>query len=582
MIKKYQFKLLSIFSLLIAVMTFAAPPAYALPVGSSIYAKDPSGNFTATTKTITAGQNIDFEIRSANTEGDTLSEVRLYITRANNSTRDANGRLATYDATLCTRQGGTNDGFGNCYFSHTVSNQRFSTDTYTITFPEAGTFYVFTSSAKSYATQQAWCTGSPYCSWYSGPAGDNCASYSTECINPPGTSCGSAAYRCSNAVTVTVNASQRTEAPTVRPTEQPTNPPNPSPSPIAAFQYRIAETQAGLNDASKTPVGYAGNPTIDSYTFSGGAGEKQLWVRFFYSRDLTTNFRDHGPFKVMYRLPSTPPPTQAPVADPAVTTVSCVTDTSNPDHTRVTATGTSFGSQAGTLKLGDIDGVITSGGWRNTNIVAVVPRKFTTPQQVVVTRPDGKSSSKPCALDGSLIQFSANLTCRFVNKPVQNASIQIVTESASVGVGTSLAGGQIAYRNDDVEFDQNGTALNVVPTAKLVPTAAYNLVIRAPHALRRKISFVAGTLNTTQTLPGDANNDGKYKLFLGDIIPSGAENVLSITGGDNAITSADFSSLKTKWSPATNVQSPADFNQDKRVNSIDYGCIISNFNKVGD
>lgn len=243
-----------------------------------------------------------------------------------------------------------------------------------------------------------------------------------------------------------------------------------------------------------------------------------------------------------------------------ITGVTCSVDPDNLTGTKITITGQSFedglDQKNGKVEVGSTTATIAPGEWQDTRIIAKLSTQPQTPQYVRVVKGTKKSDPVICTVGVTQLDFRAALACRGVAKPLAEASLEVRDASSSAAI----------YKNAKVTFDSEGRAQNVTP--KLDRNTAYKLAVKASLSVRRVIPFTTGTESTSAV---DA-----FDLPLGDITP---------TGGDGVINSLDVSELKRQWKvidTGTSSKRTADFNGDGLVNSIDYSCIVSNYNHSSD
>lgn len=247
---------------------------------------------------------------------------------------------------------------------------------------------------------------------------------------------------------------------------------------------------------------------------------------------------------------------------PKIDSVSCSISPSG--GTSVSINGSHFGNTFGSIRMGSQNAVVTATTWGNLAITTT----FTSPLQsntgtVIVTTPEGQFDSAQCTLGQTQVDFVASLACRSVSKPLTTANIEIKESATAVGIGSTAPAGQPGlsiFKKDGQSFDNNGRPQGILPN--LLETKDYNFIIQAPFSLRKVIPFKAK--KGTSVLEA-------LDLPLGDIAPERS---------DCRINSLDVSRLYSEWASNTDVTNRrGDLNQDGRVNSIDYACLRSNFDK---
>lgn len=112
-----------------------------------------------------------------------------------------------------------------------------------------------------------------------------------------------------------------------------------------------------------------------------------------------------------------------------------------------------------------------------------------------------------------------------------------------------------------VKLDSKGKPQTLAPS--LQKDKDYVIVVKAPRTLSRKIEFKARGTGTTVL----------------DIIDLPIGNIAPAAAPDSRINSFDRAELVRQWSLTADVVRTGDFNEDSRVNSIDWACMRENFNK---
>ncbi|MFH0937268.1 MAG: dockerin type I domain-containing protein [Candidatus Daviesbacteria bacterium] len=176
---------------------------------------------------------------------------------------------------------------------------------------------------------------------------------------------------------------------------------------------------------------------------------------------------------------------------------------------------------------------------------------------VELTLNDGRVVKGSCNIGLTSVDFALQAQCR--------TSQTAITAQNNVRV-------QI-YENDpnakpvfDKKINTNAEGAPQWVAPVLEVGKAYNLIVRSSKTISTKQEFTAldGTTILEDVMP-----------LIGDIAP--------VASPDNTINSNDYSELKREWIIASDPTSAraGDLNGDNRVNSIDYSCMVQNFNKVG-
>jgi hypothetical protein len=236
--------------------------------------------------------------------------------------------------------------------------------------------------------------------------------------------------------------------------------------------------------------------------------------------------------------------------DPAIT--GCNISASDDKSATFSITGNNFGTAQGTIKSGNTGLTIKS--WTQTKIEATIsnpPAGQSFP--ILLTRPDSITTDGQCSAISQLF-LGAKLFCRQPGK-FDLPGVKLTLAEAS-------AGGRLV--REVITIDKAGVVQGL--KAKLEEGKKYRLGIEAPKSVRRVVEFTAASGST---------NIPNLTLPVGDIFP--------IPDGDGAINSPDKSELNREWVIASDGgDRPGDFNQDKRVNSIDWACMRFDFGKTDD
>ncbi|MBU1000743.1 hypothetical protein KKE78_05120 [Patescibacteria group bacterium] len=293
-------------------------------------------------------------------------------------------------------------------------------------------------------------------------------------------------------------------------------------------EFRIAEDHAALDSAEWQD--YTTEVALNPITYSfidTAPGQKFIFVQFKDSAGKTTIAQDQikllGP-------------------DPVMTGCSLSFENSS---AILNLMGQNFGSDKGTVKSGDTNLQIRS--WTNDSIQAVL-QNAQTGQALSVTfaNTEGQTGTGQCS-SISQLSLGAKVFCRaLASNDTENVSMVLVDE----------AGRKI---RQIVKIDRNGIVQGL--TQRLEDGKGYILSLKAPKSLRRNVPFIAGS--GTVSVPD-------FVLPVGDIFP--------LDGGDGIINALDKSEMNREWNISGNATGrPADFNQDGKVNSIDWACMRYDF-----
>ncbi len=323
-----------------------------------------------------------------------------------------------------------------------------------------------------------------------------------------------------------------------------------SPSPVASApattSYRLAETQAGLSSASW--ISYNSSPIVTNFTVSNTPGTKEIWVQFI--NPSGQSLTDHIPaFELL-------PPS------PTISGVNCTMDITN-KNLKVTVTGTNLGLTKGTVTANGTAMEVAS--WDNSTIVGLLTSSTipTTGQKysVIVKRADLlQSTAQTCQVNTSAVSLGARVFCRAPGKfDVSNVVVTIAPlETPDKKV------------EETVTIDKDGVIQGI--KTKLQIGQQYIITAKAPKTLRRNTTITAQEGTTVVN-----TNDGKpFILPIGDIAPSTP---------DGQINGLDRAELVKQWRVLSSSASgtlTADFNQDNKVNSIDWACMKYDFNSKDD
>ncbi len=160
--------------------------------------------------------------------------------------------------------------------------------------------------------------------------------------------------------------------------------------------------------------------------------------------------------------------------------------------------------------------------------------------------------SSSCQVGVTTLDFSARTKCG----PMPS----IPKEEVDVALYENNADATVLVKSK-VKVDSKGKPQGLAPS--LQKDKDYVIVIKAPKALSRRIDFKAKGSGTTAL----------------DIIDLPIGNIAPAAAPDSRINSLDRSELVKQWTLTTDADKTGDFNEDLRVNSIDWACMRENFNK---
>lgn len=326
-----------------------------------------------------------------------------------------------------------------------------------------------------------------------------------------------------------------------RATPAPTSTPasTPTPPPATTTKFRIAENPTDLAAAPWQNYTAAVASTPLDYTFKDTTpGLKFIFVQFMDSNGNTTTAADCPKCQAQIKLLG---------PDPAMTGCSLTLEGTN---AVLNLAGQNFGSDKGTIKSGDSDLQIRS--WKNDSIQAVLQNAPTGQVlPITFTNTDEQTGNGLCS-SISQLALGAKVFCRApASYDTNNVDLVLVKED-----GTKI--------HQTVTIDKNGAVQGL--TQRLEDGKRYTLSIKAPKSLRRNATFTAG--DGTVNIPN-------FILPVGDIFPA--------DGGDGAINALDKSELNREWIISEDAKGRlGDFNQDSRINSIDWACMRYDYGKSDD
>lgn len=308
---------------------------------------------------------------------------------------------------------------------------------------------------------------------------------------------------------------------------------------VTTTHYRIAESPTDFSETGKYGwQEYTTTPMKISYEFNDKTpGLKNIFVEFKGS-DGKTFGRKTAQIKLLS-------------ADPTITSCSLTFETNN--NTVLSLTGTDFGKDKGTIKSGD--NTLTIKEWKDKSIKAIFPNAPEGEKlPVSVSNVDGQLVEGQCSAITSLA-LGAKVFCR-------TASAQD-TDNVDLTLTGDFPGGTKSKQKVKIDREGNIAGLN----QRMEEGKKYKLTLKAPKSVRKTVSFTA--------VAGGAVNIPNFVLPIGDIMP--------VPGGDGTINSLDKGELNRQWIIAQSATGRSgDFNNDGRVNSIDWACMRHDFGASDD
>lgn len=324
-------------------------------------------------------------------------------------------------------------------------------------------------------------------------------------------------------------------------TAGPTASPSPSTPPVGTACFFLDDKP--IIGRSCTDAGarvYDTHPKIEPLILTT-VGRKTIFVRFVSNLGAIRDFQ-----RVINFNPS-----------PKLTNVICAHSLSGVGSV-VTINGTAIGLQGkGKVKVGREDATIIT--WNETTgvITASLDKRIEGKNDVELTRDDGKTARSECTVGTTSVLFSAQSQCKpSGNFSADNVSVKIFA-NAPTTIETEKPDPII---DEKVKLDKDGKPSGFAP--KLEKDKKYSLIVKVPGTLAKRIDF--------ETKGGTRNLD-PVTLLIGDIAP--------VANPDGKVNAFDKAELTRQWSLIRDVQRTGDFNQDARVNSIDYACMRQNINQ---
>lgn len=301
--------------------------------------------------------------------------------------------------------------------------------------------------------------------------------------------------------------------------------------------------------------GNLGFTILNDYQFKDPTpGIKFIWAQF---RDPEGHVDTKGPEQIEYLGPP-----------PVMTGLNCSINSTGKGVNFV-ITGLNFSDKQGSVAVTSNSQVqqLRILNWKPNQISGTLDPTNPVPAngqeyQVLVLRADNQATDAySCIIGVSQISLGAKLFCREPSKNEQpNVKLNLwedVKDAKPV--------------NQTVTIDKNGNIQNL--SFRLQPGKDYILGLKAPKSLFRVSKFKAqeGT-----TIVGQKDNpEAPFILPVGDIFP--------LEVGDGVINTLDKSELNREFVTLVNAPNrAADFNQDQRVNSIDWACMRYDFNAEND
>jgi plastocyanin len=327
--------------------------------------------------------------------------------------------------------------------------------------------------------------------------------------------------------------------------------------------FRYAETPLALSSAEYKP--YDKEPKIFEHKFSDPKpGIKTIFVEFKDTTGKTTR-----------------PPLSASILliPPDITIDSASCSLSNfGSGINIELKGKNFGDKPGKIRLPEWeipDGKVTD--WKDGSISTTIdfPEGFVFSENVVefeVERFDKGTLKGTCAIGNvSTLALGTRLFCRAPNQQSEtNIQVEILEDSKNAPVKREAASLTKAGLIQGLELE-------------FVKGKRYLVSVDAPKSLRRGSKPFIATSGTTQLLfkRNDGSDINRNTLPVGDIFPLG--------DGDGIINTLDANQLYREWGQFSEEEEESDrvirngdFNQDGKVNSIDWACMRFDFNQSDD
>lgn len=332
------------------------------------------------------------------------------------------------------------------------------------------------------------------------------------------------------------------------------------PSPTSnTTSFKLSEIPDGLAQAPSQP--YDQHPKIIPHTFSSSApGIKTIFVEFVSKNGQ----KDKRTASIELVAPA-----------PLVSLAKCSL-ASFGEGINLELTGQRFGALPGQLTLkGLANSSATITSWSDSQLSATVnlPGGSEVIKNVnfVLTRSDGASIEGACLVGEEAISLAlgTKLFCR-ADSSLDQKGVEIIILENTPGTKP---------KKETVTIDRDGL---VDLQTKVVNGKVYRVSVKAPHSLRRSsqpFTALEGTVQLT-FLRNNADDINTNALPIGDIFPA--------PSGDGKIDTRDALELFRQWgsplsgSALTSSLRPGDFNQDGKVNAIDWACMRYDFGTSDD
>lgn len=323
--------------------------------------------------------------------------------------------------------------------------------------------------------------------------------------------------------------------------------------------FKLAETPDGLASASAQP--YDQHPKIIPHTFSSSApGIKTIFVEFISK----SGQKEQRTASIELVAPA-----------PQVSLAKCSL-ASFGEGINLELTGQRFGALPGQLTLkGLANSSATITGWSDSQLSATVnlPPGAEALKNVnfVLTRSDGASIEGACLVGEETISLAlgTKLFCR-ADSSFDQKGVEIVILEDTPGT---------KVKKEIVTVDRDGV---VDLKTRFVNGKLYRVSVKAHRSLRRSSQPFTASEGTVQlTFARNEQEDiNTNALPIGDIFPT--------LSGDGKIDTRDALELFRQWgSPLKGAAlssslRPGDFNQDGKVNVIDWACMRYDFGTSDD
>lgn len=310
-----------------------------------------------------------------------------------------------------------------------------------------------------------------------------------------------------------------------------------TPPPVTSYgTYKIVETQDNRTVNETQPIVMTQKSAVVSYNLSAALGQKTITVEF------TSPSGQKETKSVNIKVIST---------DPKIGSVSCNVDLAS-NGVVFNITGENFGINKGSLVAEGSAKSPNVKEWTDTNISGVLSGSSDKDFRIKVNRQDSRGSNTVnCSVGLKGFQLKANVFCQQI-WPFDVSDVELTFVDRN-------AGGSEA--KEKVAIGKDGFIKGV--STKLQTGRNYALAIKAPKSLRTVVNFTA-------TEGTDVIDD--VVLPVGDIWGGNG-------APDGIINTFDHNKLVSDWGVLrdTGTVRAADFNQDKRVNAVDWACMRKGF-----